>query len=155
MKSRFPPYLLVYFLIVTCNNNGTSNTENSASQTDKTAKNSSVNCYSYANANDTITLKLTQVGESITGTLVYKLYEKDKNMGTIEGRMRGDLFVADYTFMSEGVTSTRQIAFKKKQNYFVEGYGDIDTNNDKVTFKNLDSLQFNDSIKLTEIECQE
>ncbi|MGZ5135171.1 MAG: hypothetical protein ACXWCG_08475 [Flavitalea sp.] len=155
MKSRFPPYLLVYFLIVTCNNKKTSNTENSASQTEKTAKNSLVSCYSYASANDTITLKLTQVDESITGTLVYKLYGKDKNIGTIQGRMRGDLFVADYTFMSEGITSTRQIAFKKKQNYFIEGYGDIDSNSDKVSFKNLDSLQFNDSIKLAEIDCQE
>jgi hypothetical protein len=53
--------------------------------------------------------------------------------------------VADYTFMSEGIQSTRQVAFKKDGNSFIEGYGD---------FKNVDSLNFNTSMKLVEIACQ-
>ena len=105
----------------------------------------SLNCYRYATETDTIILKVIHVGNSITGTLVYSLKEKDKNKGTIQGNMRGDLLVADYTFMSEGIQSTRQVAFKKEGNSFVEGYGD---------FKNLDSLNFNTSMKLVEVECQ-
>lgn len=106
---------------------------------------SPVNCYRYATATDTIILKVIHVGNSITGTLVYSLKEKDKNKGTIQGNMRGNILVADYTFMSEGILSTRQVAFKMEGNSFVEGYGD---------FKNVDSLDFNTSMKLAEMVCQ-
>src|SRR5690242_4917141 len=100
MKSNFSGILLICFFIVSCANNKKNNIENSASQSKK-----AFDCYGYTSVNDTIILKLIYVGESITGTLVYKLHEKDKNMGTIQGRMQGDILVADYTFMSEGVMS--------------------------------------------------
>ena len=141
-------------MIASCTNNKSNNTENLASQTEESKKTSPLDCYRYATINDTIILKLIHIGESITGTLVYKLHEKDKNMGTIQGRMRGDILLADYTFMSEGIMSIRQIAFKKEKDFFMEGHGDINTNNERVFFKNPDSLQFNDAIKLTEIDCQ-
>jgi hypothetical protein len=154
MKSNFSGYFIVWFLIASCANNKSNNTENVASQTEESKKNSPPDCYRYANTTDTIILKLIHIGESITGTLVYKLHEKDKNTGTIQGSMRGDILLADYTFMSEGVVSIRQIAFKKEKEFFIEGHGDINTNNERVFFKNPDSLQFNDVIKLTEIDCQ-
>ncbi|MBK6634882.1 MAG: hypothetical protein IPH68_02200 [Chitinophagaceae bacterium] len=59
--------------------------------------------------------------------------------------MSGNILVADYTFMSEGIQSIRQVAFKMEGNSFVEGYGD---------FKNIDSLDFNTSVKLAEVLCQ-
>jgi hypothetical protein len=111
-------------------------------------------CYRYASLTDTISLKLIYVGESITGTLVYKLHEKDKNMGTILGFMRGDVLVADYTFMSEGVQSVREVAFKKDGNYFVEGYGEMKEINNRMIFNNTDSLRYNEKFKLSEIKCE-
>lgn len=101
-------------------------------------------CYGYTSANDTILLNLIQVGNSITGTLVYSFKEKDRNKGTIKGNMMGNILLADYLFMSEGIQSTRQVAFKKDGNSFAEGYGD---------FKTLDSLSFNTSMILAEVDC--
>jgi len=142
--------LISLALFVACNT-----AEKSDSKAGDTKKQSSpVNCYSYANNGDTILLKLIHVGDAITGTLVYAYKEKDKNRGTIQGSMRGNLLVADYTFQSEGVQSLRQVAFKLEENSFIEGYGDIYSEGDKVRFKNLDSLQFNNSMKLVEIDCQ-
>jgi len=115
---------------------------------------SPVKCYRYASETDTITLKLIHIGKSITGTLVYNLKEKDKNKGTIQGSMRRNLLIADYTFMSEGIQSIRQIAFKLEGNSFVEGYGDVLSRNEQTFFKNLDSLSFNTSIKLAEMPCR-
>ena len=106
---------------------------------------SSIRCYSYTTTADTILLKVIDTGNLITGTLVYALKEKDKNTGTIQGNMKGDILLADYKFMSEGIQSTRQVAFKKEGNTFVEGYGD---------FKNVDSLNFNTSTILVEIPCK-
>jgi hypothetical protein len=151
MKSRFFTPLLISFFAISCTDNKSNKTENSTDQKENTT--SPGNCYEYANIYDTISLKLIHVGESITGTLVYKLKEKDKNIGTIQGAMKGDLLVADYTFMSEGVSSVRQVVFKKQENFFLEGYGDINTNNNRVSFNNPDSLRFNETFKLIKIDC--
>ncbi len=110
-------------------------------------------CYHYATPNDTIKLKLIHVGESITGTLVYKLHEKDKNVGTIQGSMHGDTLIANYTFISEGIRSVRQVAFKKEGQSFSEGHGIQIAYNDRFIFKHIDSLQFDDPFRLTMIDC--
>lgn len=138
-------------LLISCNNKTEEkkNTDSNDEESD-----SPVLCYSYQNSKDTILLKVIPLGESVTGTLVYVLDGKDKNTGTIQGVVRGDLLVADYTFMSEGIRSVRQVAFRKNDNFYVEGYGDIVTGGDRVTFQNTDSLWFNDSIRLMETECR-
>jgi len=149
---------VIYILILgsflfSCNSQEKDTEQTSSEQTD-TKKVAPINCYRYTSQTDTITLKVIHIGNSITGILVYNLKEKDKNKGTIQGRMQDDLLIANYTFMSEGIQSIRQVAFKLEGNSFVEGYGEIVTENDKSHFKNLDDLSFNTSIKLTEIDCQ-
>ena len=112
------------------------------------------NCYKYAGKNDTITLKIINGGDSITGSLIYKLKEKDTNKGTIVGVMKGDILIADYTFMSEGILSVRQVVLKQEGNGFIEGYGKIVTGNKRSFYKNIDSLYFNNVIKLIENPCE-
>lgn len=136
-------------LLWSCNND---NSKNSTAKADEEATASHA-CYMFANNNDTIDLRINYSGESITGTLVYKLHEKDMNRGTIQGYMKGDLLIADYTFMSEGVESERQVAFKKVDNSFIEGYGEVVTSGDKVSFSNIDSLEFNTRFLLSKIDC--
>lgn len=140
-------------LMVSCNSRE-KETEKSGSENSKAKDSSVTNCYRYTNSKDTVSLQLVQVGKSVTGTLVYDFNEKDKNTGTIQGFIKDHLLVAEYTFMSEGVVSTRQVAFKIEDNSLMEGYGDSFNNNGKVYFKNVDSLNFTNSIKLTEIGCQ-
>jgi hypothetical protein len=151
MKLSISIYLLI-FLIASCNNEN--NSANSGPKAENSKKSSPINCYRYASSNDTIILKLIHVGESITGILVYKLKEKDKNQGAIQGYMRGNILVANYTFLSEGSTSIRQIAFKKETDSFIEGFGDIVTTDNKTVFRNIDSLNYNSSFKLIEIDCE-
>jgi len=133
----------ILVLIVSCDNPG--------NQDNKTGN--YVSCYSYTGNSDTIILKLLYVGQSITGSLVYNLNGKDKNIGTIQGGMKGDILIADYNFQSEGVLSTRQVAFKKVDDKFIEGYGDIISTENKTAFRNTDSLHFNENLKLMEIDC--
>ena len=84
---------------------------------------------------------------------MYNLNGKDKNIGTIQGGMKGDILIADYNFQSEGSWSTRQVAFKKLDDKFIEGYGDIISTDKKTVFRNTDSLHFNENLKLMEIDC--
>ena len=141
-------------LLFSCNNNEKEREESKEKAEGSKKQTSLTNCYRYASATDTISLKLIHVAETITGTLIYNLKEKDKNTGTIQGAMRGNLLVADYTFQSEGMQSVRQVVFKLEGNSFTEGYGAIDIQHDKARFKNIDSLQFNSAMKLVETDCQ-
>jgi len=92
--------------------------------------------------------------QEINGNLTYNLVGKDKNEGTLIGNMKGDTLIADYTFMSEGVSSVREVAFLQKDGTFIEGYGDVVAANDKVTFKDKSKLKFDQKNTLTKIDCR-
>jgi hypothetical protein len=145
--------LLVMALLQSCNN-GNRDDKAPAAPSKEPAQESSAHCYRFAGENDTIRLTLVHAGDSINGTLEYKLHEKDRNQGTIRGGMRGDLLVADYTFMSEGMRSVRQVVFKKAGNSFVEGYGDVSEENGRQYFKDIGALRFNDKFVLNETGCR-
>ncbi|MBC7747549.1 MAG: hypothetical protein H7Z76_03040 [Methylotenera sp.] len=93
---------------------------------------------------DTIVINLTIKGNQIlSGKLIYNFYEKDKNEGTLIGELKGDTLLADYTFMSEGISSVRQVVFLKKGNTYIEGYGDVvEEASGKVIFKDRKQLKF-------------
>lgn len=112
-------------------------------------------CYSAIVKRDTILMTLNTKGNQlISGKLSYNFYEKDKNFGTLTGKIKGDTLFADYAFMSEGIATVRQVVFLKKGNSFVEGFGEVvaDTNG-KVTFKDAKRLQFEGSIVLSKVDC--
>lgn len=113
-------------------------------------------CYSGSIKKDTILMNLTIKGNEVTnGKLSYKFYEKDKNQGTLVGELKGDTLFADYTFMSEGVSSVRQVAFLKKGDSYVEGFGDVvDDNKGKVTFKDKKQLKFDGNVVLSKVNCK-
>lgn len=112
-----------------------------------------LNCYHYIKNKDTVILKMRSANGLVTGTLIYNIYQKDKNSGTFEGKMDGDILFGDYTFNSEGMKSVRQVAFKKVGNNFIEGYGETEEQNGKLNFNNKDSLSFEHSIILMPFDC--
>ena len=113
-------------------------------------------CYRYAAQGDTVILTITNVdaGNQVTGKLVYRLKEKDKNEGSIAGSLKDNILVADYQFMSEGTISNRQVAFKLQDNAFTEGFGEITGQDGKIRFKNRDSLDFSSGLRLVEGTCR-
>jgi len=145
--------LILAALLASCNNQVKESETSSSTITIKDEP-STTNCYLYAGAADTVSLNLTHLGDSVTGSLIYKFKEKDKNTGTINGRMNGNILIAEYTFLSEGIQSCRQVAFKLEGDKFIEGYGESYSRNDRFFFKYPDSLNFDSSFKLSEIICQ-
>lgn len=136
-------------LVLSCNDQQKAPTPEKVSP-----KTSSIDCYRYIKNNDTVVLKIKDLNGFVTGSLVYKLDQKDKNTGTIDGKMKGGLLIADYSFFSEGVKSVRQIAFKKKGNTFIEGYSESEEKNGKIIFKNAYALDFTHSMVLTAYDCE-
>jgi len=91
--------------------------------------------------------------QEVNGKLSYNITGKDKNEGTIIGNMKGDTLIADYTFMSEGVSSVREVVFLQKDGAFIEGYGDVADANNKVTFKDKKKLKFDAKNTLIKSDC--
>ncbi|SHN67044.1 hypothetical protein SAMN05444395_10462 [Flavobacterium fryxellicola] len=101
-------------------------------------------------------MQLMVKGNQVTsGKLSYNFYEKDKNEGTLIGVLKGDTLVADYTFMSKGISSVRQVVFLRKGNIYVEGYGDVvEVASGKVIFKDIKQLKFDGKSVLSKVDCK-
>jgi hypothetical protein len=151
-------YLIVLAISITACNTQNQKSGNSDS-VDNTEKDSIITgnlnseCYAYKNNKDSVYMHLKDSSGLITGDLSYNFYEKDSNKGSINGRMNGDTLIADYTFMSEGRESIRQVTFLKKGTDFVEGYAETVEENGKIVFKSLDSLKFG-NLALRLVECR-
>jgi hypothetical protein len=148
---------LTAMAIAACNNDG--QTKDTAGVTDSiaTAKHDrqipDTQCYSSMNGKDTVLLKLEKLPNATTGRLIYKLYEKDANEGRLDGKLKGDTLIADYTFKSEGNESVRQVAFLIQDTIATEGYGEMVEKEGKMIFKNPASIAFDKGIKLQKIPC--
>ena len=112
-----------------------------------------VQCFKSIKGSDTVYLKLEKFPNVVTGNLVYNFHEKDGNTGTIDGMLKGDTLIADYTFMSEGQQSVRQVAFIINDSMATEGYADVIEENGKMIFKNTATLNFSKGIQLKSIPC--
>eukprot|EP01012_Entosiphon_sulcatum_P027333 TRINITY_DN32934_c0_g1_i1.p1 TRINITY_DN32934_c0_g1~~TRINITY_DN32934_c0_g1_i1.p1 ORF type:complete len:158 (+),score=22.65 TRINITY_DN32934_c0_g1_i1:358-831(+) len=113
-----------------------------------------VQCYQYIKNRDTATLSIKSEDNKVTGTLGYNLYEKDKNAGTIAGVIKGDTIIASYTFQSEGQKSVREVAFLKKGDQLIEGFGDVQEVKGETKYKDLSKLKFDGSMAFSKIECK-
>lgn len=99
-------------------------------------------CYAGTNGKDSFFLKMEVFPNVVTGKLEYNFAEKDKNTGDIDGVLKGDTLIADYTFKSEGTLSTRQVAFLIKGESAVEGYGPLEEKNSKIIFTDMSKINF-------------
>ena len=140
--------------LLACQNNSSTETATDSTSTDSSIVSKSVqNCYQYIKDKDTANLMTMTSGSVTTGKLDISLWEKDKNTGMIKGEMKGDTLIADYSFNSEGSGSVREVAFLKKGNQFLEGYGDTEEIDGKVKFKNRATLKFGEGIVFTKKDC--
>jgi hypothetical protein len=145
--------LMMLFTIAACQDHSTADEkqaeENAVNQTTVSGE----FCYGHSKKRNTILLHIIQEGTVVSGDLVYKLPEKDKNSGIIKGEMHGDTLFANYEFMSEGVISDREVAFLKTHDGMVEGYGEMKDENGKMIFKNRSALNFSGTV-LKRMDCK-
>jgi len=111
-------------------------------------------CYIYTKNRDTAKLKINTENDELTGDLSYNLFEKDSNKGTISGEIKGDTILAEYIFDSEGMRSTREIVFLKRDGKLYEGFGEVEEKNGKTVFKNRAKLKFGDAIVFSLTNCK-
>ena len=110
-------------------------------------------CYSGVVGNDSVFLKTEIFPNVVTGTLAYNFEAKDDSRGDIDGKLTGDTLIADYTFMAEGRTSIREIAFLLTDSSAIEGYGAMQEKEGKMVFSNKAGLNFGKGFVLQVISC--
>lgn len=111
-------------------------------------------CYLYATDRDTVYLVLNPpVGGKVTGDLSYDFFERDGNVGFIKGQVSGDTLIADYTFLSEGMISVREVGFLLGEDQVMEGYGDVEEVDGRMVFWHKDSLDFGNGLVMPEVPC--
>ena len=147
-------------LLISCNNASKETTEATIMKDTSTPLENKImiptsTCYSFFNGKDTFKLKVEIFPNVVTGKLSYNFFEKDSNNGTFEGKLHGDTLFADYTFMSEGKQSSRQIIFLLKDNVATEGYRDMEEKDGKMVFKNVHGITFQKGLVFSKTECGE
>ena len=152
MQKMFTGLLMIWSLVA-CNSNTNSNVTADVQQANDSAMATVSSCYAYMQNRDTILLDVTTTGNTFIGHLLYQLKEKDRNNGTLQGTIKGDTLIADYTFSSEGIRSVRQIAFLKQHEGLKEGFGELKLKNKQWVFANLHTLQFTGFL-LTPTTCK-
>ena len=137
-------YLAAFLIIAACNTNKSSNekTTDATSVQKNITPASRSGCYVMQHNKDHAAMQLLVKDTVITGTLSYSLFEKDKNNGTLQGKINDSLLIADYTFQAEGMTSVREVVFKIKGDVLYEGYGAVIEKENKISFKNSKELEF-------------
>ncbi|MBW1656365.1 hypothetical protein [Flavobacterium quisquiliarum] len=112
-------------------------------------------CYAWRSNGSVIEMSFNvNSHQEVNGKLSYNIVGKDKNEGSLIGNMKGDTLIADYTFMSEGVSSIREVAFLQKDGAFIEGFGDVIEANGKFSFKDKTKLKFDAKNTLTKVDCK-
>lgn len=111
-------------------------------------------CYALDNGKDKVDMQIAIKDNIVTGNLLYNYFEKDKNSGTIKGEMHGDTLLGTYTFMSEGKKSKRDVAFLKKGDEIVEGYGSVNPATGEPNLTDRSSIKFDNTFTLKKTDCK-
>jgi hypothetical protein len=146
--------LTLIFTIISCKNEANEPLPIPTVQEEMVANESQIICYQGIVKKDTFNLKFKiDSNQEVKGELTYLFFEKDKNKGTIVGKMDGDTLKANYTFMSEGVKSDKEVVFLRKGKIMIEAYGDVEEMENQTVFKDPKKLYFDSATVLREIDC--
>ena len=150
-KSLFTISVIATFLLSSCNSNPT---QHSALNTKRSEEDSTFNvCYSSVFKKDTVLMNALMYGDSIKGSLGYKLYEKDENNGSFFGKMFGDTLKAVCTFKTATSESVQQLIFLRQDTLLIQGSGEHIEQNGKIVFAKPEQVRF-DGLVLSKVLCK-
>ncbi|MCB0667954.1 MAG: hypothetical protein KDC80_19140 [Saprospiraceae bacterium] len=110
-------------------------------------------CYEYRDDENSIEFEITDTGSEVRGNLTYAFSGKDANKGAFTGKLIVDTLIGTYTFYSEGVESSREVAFMHVQDRLIEGYGPMSQAGTK--FRNRKAISFSTKMPLAKTDCQQ
>ncbi|WP_461532666.1 hypothetical protein [Sinomicrobium sp.] len=152
---------IVALAIVSCQNTTKQNKEQQQSEQEHSTEPEmkimipQSNCLEAVSGKDSIWLKIEVFPNVAIGSLNYNFFEKDDSQGTLEGEIVDQTFYADYTYVSEGVQSVREVAFLLKDSTATEGYGEMVEKDGKMVFKDRSKIDFSKGLEFSPVDCVE
>ena len=153
--------ILLGFILLcgSCNNEGKTSAEMKGDSTIGAITPKPINdtvssgCYSQIMARDTSFLQIESKDSTINGALSYNIFQKDRNDGTLQADVTGDILTGWYLFRSEGIISVRQVAWKIKGTELWPGIGEVVQKNDTMVFSSPDKLRFDSTRPFKKVPC--
>lgn len=146
-------------LMASCNNEGRTSypadtTSDSAGAGYTAAKDTvPTGCYLQASGKDTSALQIDARDNTVSGSLSYRIFEKDRNEGTLQADRSGDIIRGWYLFRSEGIISVREVAWKINGEELWPASGEVMQRNDTAMFADPGNLQFDSSHPFRKVPC--
>lgn len=159
MSAKAMLFLGFVMLFGSCNNEGKSSSEIKGDSTRHETVTEMITdtlapgCYAQLAGRDTANIQLESKGSNITGTLSYAIFQKDRNDGTLQAEMSGDILTGWYLFKSEGIISVRQVSWKIKGSQLWPGTGEMVEKNDTMFFSLPDKLQYDSTRPFKKVDC--
>ncbi len=111
-------------------------------------------CYAAITGKDVYTLDIQSVDEGrVTAFLSFKNFEKDSSSGSLVGTYANDILLGDYSFESEGMSSVRQVIFKKTPDGFIEGFGPVTYSGNRSAFADITDVSYEKGIMFKAGAC--
>jgi hypothetical protein len=152
MKISVILFFLATLFLISCNSGPTENTGINRKTSDS---DSTFNlCYSSFVKKDTVLFNALVYGDSIKGSLGYKLYEKQQDNGLLLGKMVGDTIWGLYTFMSADSEFVNEVTFLRVDTLLIEGLGDRVLKNGKFVFADKSKIRYA-GVKLAKNDCKQ
>ncbi|MDP9955633.1 hypothetical protein J2X97_001270 [Epilithonimonas hungarica] len=112
-------------------------------------------CYLNVLAKDSMFMTYKVIDGIVNGKLKYKNFEKDSSSGEITGTISADTLKVNYKFVSEGVTSEREIYFLQDSGVLLEGIGNYaDNNSGKLVYQSSKTINYSKGRRLNPIDCK-
>jgi hypothetical protein len=159
MSTKTILFLGFVMLFNSCNNEGKPSSELRSDSTDKEPviktiiESLSSGCYVQIAGRDTANLQIENKDSSVTGSLSYNIFQKDRNDGTLQAEISGDILTGWYLFKSEGIISVRQVAWKINGDELWQGTGEVAQKNDTMFFSNPDRLLYDSTRPFKKVAC--
>ena len=153
-------FCLVIYIIFFCQACSPAN-DNEKTAEVKTGNNAVVNdntqlpgCYGMIIEKDTALLHIDTKGIFVTGTLLYKAFEKNNNTGTIQGTINNDVIKTWFSVRTGGRITVKEVYFKIIKDKLAEAYGDVEMRNDSAYFKYPATLKYEEQHPYMKIDCK-
>lgn len=99
-----------------------------------------------ANYQDTTTVKLTIIGNEVTGRYDWIPAEKDSARGTLTGTIKNGIITAIYDYMIEGNNQKEEVVFKMEVNQLLVKKGKLEEIGGILKLKNPETAEFSEAI---------
>jgi hypothetical protein len=107
-------------------------------------------CFQNITGSDSLLVKLTIIGNDVSGTLRWLPAEKDKMVGTLDGTLQNDTITAIYSYQAEGTDAREEKILRLTPDSLFIQHGELVDQNGTWVLKNKRTAQFTEAAAKTD-----